>query len=70
MENKEQLTIIERYDNLPVLVKEDINFPTTYMSLTNAQESFIIEILNGYEKTIKKNLLAILDEMKETIDEL
>jgi hypothetical protein len=70
MKSKEELTLIERYDNLPNMVKEDIGFPATYMSLTNAQESFIIDILKGHEKAVKQELLTMLDEMKETIDEI
>ena len=63
-------SIEERYNNLCNMVKEDIGFPTGYLFLTAAQETFIIDILKGHEKIIKKDLSLLLEDMKELIDDI
>jgi hypothetical protein len=70
MEENKSLSIEDRYNNLSDLAKEDIGFPSTYLYLTNAQESFILDILDGHEKAIKKELTSLLEEMKELIDDI
>jgi|TARA_R100000030_G_scaffold51135_1_gene38512 hypothetical protein len=67
--NKKYLTET-RYNNIQDRTKEDIGFPTNYLFLTNAQERFILDLLDGHEKAIKKDLLEMMNEMKELVDEI
>ena len=70
MKENISLSIEERYNDLSDLTKEDIGFPSTYLYLTNAQESFILDILSGHEKAIKEELSSLLGEMKELVDDI
>jgi hypothetical protein len=70
MEENKSLSIEDHYNNLSNLTKEDIGFPSTYLYLTNAQESFILDILSGHEKAIKEELTSLLEEMKELVDDI
>jgi len=70
MKENISLSIEERYNDLSDLTKEDIGFPSTYLCLTNAQESFILDILSGHEKAIKEELSSLLGEMKELVDDI
>ena len=58
------------YDAIPSVIKEHAGLPDSYYNLTSDQERFILEMFGTDVKTIKKELLETLDEMKGLIDEL
>jgi hypothetical protein len=70
MKENKNSAIEEHYNDLSDWTKEDIGFPSTYLCLTNAQESFILDILSGHEKAIKEELTSLLEEMKELVDDI
>ena len=58
------------YNTIPSVIKEHAGLPDSYYHLTSDQERFILEMFDSDVKTIKKELLETLDEMKGLIDEL
>tara|TARA_R100000908_G_C3670637_1_gene93686 strand:+ start:206 stop:439 length:234 start_codon:yes stop_codon:yes gene_type:complete len=70
MRKKSKLMTEQRYNDLPDNTKDEIGFPTNYLYLTIEQERFILDLLDGHKKTIKTELLDMMDEMKELVDEI
>lgn len=58
------------YNALPSVVKEHAGLPDLFYNLSTDQERFILEMFESDVKTIKKELLDAVDEMKGLIDEL
>ena len=60
----------EIYDSMPTHVKEAINFPDNFNLLTNDQQRFIMDLYIFDRATVKKELLEIIEEMKELVNDI
>ena len=61
--------IEEIYNNISYSTKEDIGFPSLFIYLTTEQEQFIMELFNN-KTSVKKDLLEMVEEMREIINDI
>jgi hypothetical protein len=62
--------IEETYNIMPSIIKKHAGLPENFISLTNDQKRFIMEMFKIDREAVKCILLDTLEEMKGLVDEL
>ncbi len=60
----------EIYDHIPTYIKDAVGFPDNFNLLTNDQQRFIMDLYIFDRATAKKELLEIIEEMKELVNDI